>query len=1074
MTTCGEDFESVSDDEVVVDHHAHDVDHDGFVVLAASDEREPPRSVILEAGTRTLQSASTLLVNRLLDTNPIDMITMNPVSLVAQSLLAAGLHQIQGGPAPTNYDSIICDAEKHLEAGLATFSVAQSGAVLGWIDEARKRIAAPKKPIPVATETKAAELIPKDLTFRALLTNSAKPAVATDVDARLVNLISALQEFQRIPHRLIETPRETVAHRIEARPAIGASTFVASLVDRAYTLAASTRKPDVKRVLLAVGGPGTAKTSGVQRMVAWAGFPTAMLSGEAFRRMYEQQRGNTGPFEVFSEWVAAAVRGFRLDGQPLMMGVVILDDFHTALEAGGPFDRDHSRARDQFLQFLKNCGDATQDSILSVELAPGCVLPLNMCHVHVAITLNRVPDDMYAKVDAAVRSRYVHLGGGYATEADRRDLALNVYVPQITAAIAEHANVPALRLDADATTRAMLAVVNVDVCIFRDKFRGQNGIRGMAELMEKYKQCILQHVVPREPVRPDIFESVHFDAEAAALQIEDYNKKVDAATASLDSQAAQAAEIERIRQAVAQLPVALAERMKAFLVQMDDARAPDTVAAARVQLRAYQARVALPSTAEVGDRLRREFGYLMSTGAEVDRFMPVKRIAESIYLRLAASRKTGACLPNRIIYARPTSAAAEDLSIYSTLGKVLGGLPVTLIHQPAAILEHEINPASYQVSDRHPALEKIRYRGNGEFKVYATLEDRERIFSLHVFMLGGCAYVVTTRDDDAYLLTPLGASQATEKGHGEKVTITAGNFLPLRCKLGWQSDLTQRLTRRLSVLQRIAADAEKSGKPSADEAIVVLIMNTRVLNALDSWAAEQQDSSQRTVVGLLIAHLQKQLDAPSIAGVPLDLRNLTLFVLDPSEKQTDDLPPGTLTWMVGTAPIEGRIQHGRNYLQDQLATMRDALKTYAEIVESSVVKDMRLTEEEQLVFESLLEFDQAEAKFAKAQDMLDVLPVGTLECAVRAFAEIVNSRLMDTFHLGAKFPDLSTFRAGWTEAYAPYRAQVQDAIDIRERARLAAEEAARKEAEFRVRCEAMRRADPPPIMAIEKIYTSDD
>lgn len=66
-----------------------------------------------------------------------------------------------------------------------------------------------------------------------------------------------------------------------------------------------------------------------------------------------------------------------------------------------------------------------------------------------------------------------------------------------------------LNLDEDATQAAALAVANVDICIFRDKFSNQNGIRGMAELMEKYKQCILKIIPPgATSVRRDIFEAV--------------------------------------------------------------------------------------------------------------------------------------------------------------------------------------------------------------------------------------------------------------------------------------------------------------------------------------------------------------------------------------------------------------------------------------------------------------------------------------------------------------------------------------------------------------------------------------
>lgn len=165
------------------------------------------------------------------------------------------------------------------------------------------------------------------------------------------------------------------------------------------------------------------------------------------------------------------------------------------------------------------------------------------------------------------------------------------------------------------------------------------------------------------------------------------------------------------------------------------------------------------------------------------------------------------------------------------------------------------------------------------------------------------------------------------------------------------------LSRKLALVPKLVEGilSNVNPKSSADESIVVLIVNPRIATAISTWSTEQGDSSYKSAMSMFMAHLDRQLNDDSARISGLDMRNITLFVLDPSSDQTDDLPAGTLTWMVGTAPIHGRAQHGRNYLQDQIETMKTSLENYANIVESIKPDMLRLSDEEHLIFETLLE-----------------------------------------------------------------------------------------------------------------------
>jgi hypothetical protein len=494
-----------------------------YEIVSDTEEKEPDRGMLerlkyISGPQKVIKSTMGMVYNHVMDSNPVEL--CNPATLFgvfAQATFAASFQEIHGAPLELDYKQQILAARKHLEEGKGSWSDDQTSVVQSWLDEADTRLKAYLEQSTV-TETKKEStslqwiydpetkrynppptpVIPK-ITFRTLIegskTGAANPKMEMleQKDPKLHSVLLALIEFLRIPYKIQSVERDEVQRNIDADPAMGSSTFIENLTSRAFTLAEGLKKPELKRILIAVSGPGTAKSTSCRLMFKWAKYPCCMLSGEVFRNMCAGRSSDDGhgAFAVFSEWVCQQILTARINNEGVTGIGLLLDDWHFAMEAGGPFSEKYAPSRRKFISFVKNCGDSSQKSILQIALATDRKFPLNFERIVLAMTFNRMDPDLYENADVAVRSRYENLEASYATEEDRLAIATKIYIPQIKQDIAAQMQLACdeIIFDEEFTLQEMTKVIDVDICIFRDKFKRQNGIRGLTSLMQKYKQA---------------------------------------------------------------------------------------------------------------------------------------------------------------------------------------------------------------------------------------------------------------------------------------------------------------------------------------------------------------------------------------------------------------------------------------------------------------------------------------------------------------------------------------------------------------------------------------------------------
>jgi len=1053
MGECHDDFEicgiETEGEGELITTPKDTMEEGGFVQVIGSEEKEELKSCLLANGVKLAQSATSITVSRLLDMEPSQLLTLSPVGFLTQVAVSVGLERVHNSK-PADYKMVIDTAERHLEEGKQNFSSSQINTVKSWIDDGRNRLQSLQKKVekPSADPTQQPR---KDLTFRALLYGEQQQQ-QTCFDQTLKDIVWVLREFQKIPHRLIKMSRDKVEENIARHPAIGCLEFSSNLENRAKTIAESVNNPSVKRSLLAFGGPGTAKSTGCRLLSEWSGFPLILLSGESFCRMCNKDDGRQRrqPFDIFMDWITREIIALRVDGVPVMMGIILLDDFHLAMEADGPFSLANESSRTQFLQFVKNMGDSTQDTIFSIDLLPGYpgyTLPLNMTYIHLCMTMNRVPSDMYEKADVALRSRIFNLGANYASEVDRRRMAKTVFWPTFKRNIAEYLNIPidTLRLDELVSVEEITKVVEADICIVKDKFRGRSGIRGLCDLMEIYRQHIMSKLSPGLQPPPDFFKLAEFEVDRAVSSIEDYKKKIDHLINELELMSANEAAVERVRQQGSRLPAYQALTFNTMLT------ADGNVRDLEAQLRLYQSRIALESPQTVGQRLKNDFGYLMAGdgGSDVDRFEPFKRVVESMYMRMAASRK-GTNMRNDVIYVKPANKL-NDMGIYCSLGKLLGGLPVLLKKDCESMMDSDFNAASFHIPAQHEIWKNVLSSSESAFVI--VMSGRERTFTARQLVWQQSLFLVFRRPSGDFgevgILvhnSQLNVIMTSITEKAPKIMLDSSLCVEFSDtnSTNWRKYFTNKMQPRLNCIQKLINQIFHDDRPSVDESLVVFCITSSIYESLIAWASTQLGSEHLSPMSLFVKHLRDHLNfmyCTNMGGRMVDLRGLHVFVLDLTDQVVADLPTGTITWMPGIPPIKGRILHGQNYLKDQIMVTRSALQEYMSAVGSGggekegegegkdvSVGEFALNESEQNIMRELLTFDQSMAELAKQHNLLEFMPIAPLETCISAFLDSLKTKMMDVFQLGVKVVDLKTCQAFWVEAYRPYREIIEEKV----------------------------------------------
>jgi hypothetical protein len=1002
----------------------------GFVEIIGSEEREELKSCVIANGAKLIESATKITVSRVLDMEPSALLTLTPMGFLTQVAVSVGLDRVNGSK-PTDYSMLVDMAEKHLEEGKQNFSPIQINTVQTWIDDARKRIQSMSLSIPKESEEK--QQVKKDITFRTLLYGDSQ----SDVDWPLKNLLKALREFLKIPHRLIKTSRDKVEENIKRNPAIGCLEFSNNLETRAKTIAESVTNPSVKRTYICFGGPGTAKSTGCRLLAQWCGFPLIHLSGETFCRMCSKHVPTSKKitnFDIFSEWIAKEIVSLRVDGVPVMMGIILLDDFHLVMEGNGPFATVNEQSRTQFLQFMKNLGDSSQDTILSLELSADHVFPLNMTYIHLCITMNRVPEDMYAKADIALRSRIFNLGANYASDEDRLRMVGTVFWPMYKRGISEYLNIPEekLNIDEKIALQEIKKVVQLDINITNDKFDGRNGIRGLCDLMEIYKQAIFSKLTCGEMPAEDLFKHVEFDGEKAVTGIEDYKKKTDSAINELDLQQAHEVKMESLRQQCNRLPEHQSDTFKVML-------STTCLINLELQMKRYQSRINLPSPQTIGVSLTRDFGYLKAEdGDDVDRFEPFKRVVESIYMRMSASRK-GTCIKNEVIYVKPTSSQI-DTSVYSNLGRLLGDVPVTMIQQPECILDQDLDPSMYH-SGSHEIWKKLPQMQDILVSVNFL---RERSFMYRLMNWGKFSFFVLVRPSEYGDVGILVHSSMFELVISAATNKTVLNLDTIICPehydsntMNWYNYFVNRMKPKLVCISRLVENILHDERPSVDESLIVYCITPKIYEMLSAWASTMSGHEHMSPISHFIKHILNHLCLNYVSsrlGNMLDLRGITVFVLDLSGTCVNDIPKNTITWMPGVPPIRGRILHGRNFLKEQLQSVRSSLKDYMMAMkeDASELKEFTLSDSECKIVDALIKYDQELMELAKTHNLLEAVPITPLETCISTLLNRLKTRMMDIFELGVKPLSVESCKAFWDEVYKPYRMHIENHIRAKE------------------------------------------
>lgn len=1116
MTTCVEGYEFLGDntpaEEETLPEEAPEIvelpkKEGDYEFIIGSDEKEPDRGWFEHLQTisgpqKVAKNAMSMVYNHIMDSSPTELV--NPFALVgviAQATLAAGVQEIHGKPAEIDYKEQIDTASKRLEEGKNGFSEDQYRTVKSWIAEAETRLKNYLVQKPVGTEitissaptppqekkrevvvdsddemgypypypnkwrlqkpTTPTVVIPR-ITFRNLLEGSKdsknpRMELLQRAEPKLYTVLTALTGFLKFPYIVQSVDRDDVTKNMVEDPALGSSVFVSNLKDRAYMLVQSLKTPDLKRVLLAISGPGTAKSTGCQLMFKWAKFPCCMLSGEAFRNMTEGRRDT---FQIFIDWVVTQI----INAGVLGIGI-LLDDWHFAMEDGGPFDKDNLSSRERFILFIKNCGDSTQKSVIYFDLADGRKFPLNFQYIHLAMTFNRVPEDIYETADAAIRSRYFNLNATYATPEDRMEMAYNLYIPQIKRAVAEKLmkDVDDLTFDDEYCRQSISKIVEADIAIFRDKFKCQHGIRGLADLLQIYKQHILSNIPDdEEKVDPKCFDPSSFDLKRAIQSIEDYNKGIDAKTAKHENMAIMVEKLNNFRSDLQQIPQHLAQKLLKIVEKLETKMDETGFLNLCTQLQFYRNRITLPDPQKIGELLKKNFAYLKAEKeGEVDCFSPIERVMKSIYLRLLSSRK-GKPQPNNFISVTYTQTGLHDSSIYNTLGAILGDIPLIHVSNPDFVVSNPLNPQHYHITADHP-IRKL-FDSKGELMIHFPRDGKIKILAISKtgVKYGSFSYLLADMEDEIHLLTPKLAADIANVGNTGAISSMEGSLCVSQdCKgkkHDWNAILSDKFRPELRIMKRLAEMVRDTKKKSSDESLVTVLLGKEMLEKIEMWASQQTNPLQTPSFTLFLNEITNALKEPvkTSDGVPIDLSNLSFFFLTLKSSfnvKELEFPTGTLSLTVGTPPVGGRKIHAEQYFKKQLEVLQESFNETKELLGTFVSGNQEILPTEQEIFEHFVRYDQKVAEETDAKRMLAKLPLSHINKCIDNLVYYIQNRMSDTFSLGSEFPSLKSFQASWELEYGASLAAIELMILQIEKRKDEIKEAEEREAKAKIRAD---------------------
>jgi hypothetical protein len=340
----------------------------------------------------------------------------------------------------------------------------------------------------------------------------------------LYNYLHALKEFLNMPSKVQVATDDFFQHSLETNPALGTEDFIQSLKSRAKTLVENASLPfdkQTKRIMVAISGPGTGKTTSLIQMGKWSQHPVCLLTGEAFNSMVELKTEIDKsspptlltPYEIFKNWMVECLQknfvvetfvvneGGRTVKVPkrILNGIFLLDDWHVVFAQDGKLSESlFPDSRKKFFALLKNLGDASIENFFDVELAPKLSFPMNFNRASAIITLNKMlpeldPESEKGRDNPALVSRVVSLRPGYPSSKDRISMAGH-YITSIKRIYEDKFGPDSFNDEMEKNCQKhILEVLQEDLKIL-ENHSGNIGMRGMHELLGSYKQFVVEKI----------------------------------------------------------------------------------------------------------------------------------------------------------------------------------------------------------------------------------------------------------------------------------------------------------------------------------------------------------------------------------------------------------------------------------------------------------------------------------------------------------------------------------------------------------------------------------------------------
>ncbi len=1011
------------------------------------------------------------------------MTLLNPCHLagkIFQGAFAGAVqtgYNVYQGASRLDHDRTIQNARIYLEGGL--FSPTQRNLVQRWIDQARDRLGSWRKEhrnedlttmmaLSMGEATGGAEKPPlvassfksvASATERENDAHNPPKKVMREQAKDLHDVLQALAAFTKLPRNLTYTSTREVLDNIAANPALGAKNFIDGLKTCAQGLARNPfKKTADKRIMLAISGPGTGKTTSIQTMTQWAGLPCAMLTGEDFNAMMALPHNKAAtPYAVFTTWVAQAVlMGFGKS----INGVILLDDFHKALEvqSDGALSQ-YPEDRKKFFEFLKLMGDAAQDAFITTPLADGHDLPLNMGDVHIIITMNRRPPELSSAGEEALLSRLTDLNAGYMSPADRTAYAQNLCDKLLTQIV--HMGGTIGPQECQAARDAFGAIVAIDLDYYH-ALKEQLGQRGLCDMLSRFTNHIAARVTSilasSSAISGKTFDfAPDFDLAGMAAGIKDYEKVIDASVARDESRRKIQRGALHLRESLHALAPAHARTIERMLQKAENASEGNTwLLMAEKRLRDYTHTIDIISIEALETNLENQFSYLVGSAEEASPFDKMATVAQDIHRRIAATSKGLYSLlsenrPIQITWENPLGA---DPMLIHELAKAVGGVPVKVLDTADKLIKSTFL-AQHTACLQHPA------------QVNAV---RDKVFKVRDYET--CVKsIIVTRQEVLYLRDRLAGTYHFCKEGG--LTLLDRSNEGASLKLDDPEQFTQvdsidaflkRAQPQLWLFESILAGEESADQPllaPSYAASFVLIKWSKTLeDAVGKWSdANHLDGDERDPEQSFLRYVQAHLNKPELElsdGRVFDPRALTVFVEGSGKPIYMRAREGetVLPWTIPVLPKAGRRRYAAAFLQENLANLRQKALDNEKIFGVRHVAELNANDDDEQALARLIAHD--EAIYERSKTLHYPLSLEALKDGVRWLADAIEARATAATRKRTGKSKVCVTQKRWDEYYLKDKA-VLDAID-EERRSMAEREALRQ----RLAC------DPPATKAEKK------